>query len=77
MIEYQLRNGTRPTGLVLRPDAKVPQLWRIHYRGQISDMVNLTRAKDAAVSWVRTKDGPPLSANWDRIETATHARTSI
>jgi hypothetical protein len=35
--------------LTVEPDAKHPSMWRIRYPdGQLSDMVNLTRAKDAA-----------------------------
>ena len=33
------------------PDGKYPRMWRVkHPDGSLSDMVNLTRAKDAAVS---------------------------
>jgi hypothetical protein len=31
------------------PDEKYPGMWRVKIRGELSDMVNLTRAKDAAV----------------------------
>lgn len=33
------------------PDAKYPGMWRVRQAGQLSDMVNKTRAKDAAVGW--------------------------
>jgi len=37
--------------LAISPDAKYPGMWRIKLpNGLLSDMVNLTRAKDAAVS---------------------------
>ena len=40
------------------PDAVWPGLWRIHWPdGQISDLTNLTRAKDAAE--VISERGPP------------------
>lgn len=33
------------------PDTKYPQMWRVKLPdGKLSDMVNLTRAKDAAVT---------------------------
>lgn len=45
-----LFHGTSENPLaILEPDAKYPILYRIHYPdGHLSDMVNLTRAKDAA-----------------------------
>ncbi len=40
------------------PDTRWPDMWRIAWPdGQISDMVNLTRAKDAAVAIAER--GPP------------------
>jgi len=69
--EYRLKIGNRLTGLVVRPDSEYPQLYRIHYKGQVSDMVNLSRAKDAAVSWVKPKglSGSEI-ARWDRRQIA-------
>jgi len=32
------------------PDAKWSGMYRVHHMGKITDMVNLTRAKDAAIS---------------------------
>jgi hypothetical protein len=69
MREYQLRIGTKATGLVLRPDDRHPNMWRIHYRGEVSDMVNLARAKEAAVSWVRPRGlGGGERKKWDHRE---------
>jgi hypothetical protein len=48
----QLRLGS-VRGRVLatvEPDSKWPGMYRVHHAGQLSDMVNLTRAKDAAIS---------------------------
>jgi hypothetical protein len=46
----------RATEIELRPDHKYPTLWRIHAaNGQISDMLNLARAKNAAVAWARSR----------------------
>ena len=68
---YRLRIGGKLTGLEVKPDAKYPQMWRIHYQGKVSDMVNLSRAKDAAVVWVRPKGlGGSEIAHWDRRQTA-------
>ena len=43
--------GNKKTNLMVEPDATYPQMWRIRYKGEVSDMVNLARAKDAAISW--------------------------
>ena len=47
---YSLHYGTRTTSLAtVRPDERYPEMYRIHWPdGIMSDMVNLTRAKDAA-----------------------------
>lgn len=38
----------------IKPDAKWPSMWRVHLpNGQVSDMTNLTRAKDTARSLMR------------------------
>jgi hypothetical protein len=37
--------------ITIKPDAKWPNMWRLHFpNGQVSDMTNLTRARDAARS---------------------------
>ena len=70
MIEWRLSIGNRFTGLVVCPDPKWPSMWRIHYGGRISDMVNLVRAKDAAIGWVRAEgQGGAKGARWERRET--------
>ena len=70
MIEWRLSVGTRFTGLVVRPDPQWPSMWRIHSGGRISDMVNLVRAKDAAISWVRAeRQGGAKGVRWERRET--------
>lgn len=39
-------------GVTIKPDAKWPKMWRLHFRdGQVSDMTNLSRANDAARSF--------------------------
>jgi hypothetical protein len=36
----------------LERDARWPAMWRVRFDGALSDMVNLSRAKDAAASMV-------------------------
>lgn len=43
--------GRRGAIVTIEPDAKYPGMWRVRSRdGSLSDMVNRTRAKDAARS---------------------------
>jgi hypothetical protein len=50
-------SAKRPVAEVV-PDAKWPRMWRVRWPdGSLSDMVNLSRAKDAA--FVMTQKGPP------------------
>ena len=42
------------TGVALVADVKYPGLWRVRYKDTVSDMVNRTRAKDAAYSIFRS-----------------------
>ena len=67
-----------------KPDDRYPTMWRIHWPdGSVSDMVNLTRAKDAAQAIAQR--GPPpqpprnrRSFHWkqDMSKTATEAGTA-
>ena len=42
----------------VKPDERYPTMWRIHWPdGEVSDMVNLTRARDAAMAIAER--GPP------------------
>ena len=78
MIEWRLSIGNRFTGLVVRPDPQWPNMWRIHYNGRISDMVNLVRAKDAAISWVRAEgQGGGKGIRWERRETPSGASLCV
>jgi hypothetical protein len=75
VIEWHLKIGNKQTELVVRQDSEYPQLYRIHYKGRISDMVNLSRAKDAAVSsWLRPRLGPTENPRWDHREILAAAR---
>jgi hypothetical protein len=46
--------GTKFSGS-LEQDTKYPTMWRIRQGEKLSDMVNLVRAKDAAISWARPR----------------------
>jgi hypothetical protein len=75
MTSTWLYIGNRSTGVTLRPDSRWPQMWRVHSRdGRVSDMVNLTRAKDAAVAWARPRGlGSGEVVRWHIRETAVEA----
>jgi hypothetical protein len=56
-------NVRTPMALVV-PDARWPGMWRISWPdGQLSDMANLTRIKDAAV--IICGRGPPQRHNYE------------
>ena len=58
-VRYELFYGQASTPLVrAEPDRTYPDLWRIVWPdGRVSDIVNLTRAKDAAMAL--SERGPP------------------
>lgn len=77
VVAWRLSIGRKFTGLTVKSDARWPTMWRIHFAGQVSDMVNLTRAKDAAVPLVRPNGlGEREVAHWLRRETAAEAPPS-
>ena len=47
----KLKLGARVMATI-EPDANWPGMWRVRFGGNLSDMANLSRAKDAAVSLV-------------------------
>jgi hypothetical protein len=51
--EWRLYRYRRVVGSVL-PDAKWPGMWRVQLPGGLSEMVNLARARDAALDWSAT-----------------------
>jgi len=56
MPELRLYLGTKSTGIVVAPDEKYPSMYRIHWPDRPpSDMVNLTRAKEAALRWAASE----------------------
>ena len=67
MTEYRLYLGSKNTGIVVREDPKYPGImWRVHWPDRpVSDMVNLARAKDAAMRWATRGGGKqPRDLNW-------------
>ena len=47
--DSRLYLGSCATGNSITPDAKYPSMWRVRYPdGSLSDIVNLTRARDGA-----------------------------
>ncbi len=60
------------TGFSVRGDARYAGMWRVHHPdGRVSDMVNLSRAKDAAVVGARPRGlGSSEVARWHPRETA-------
>ena len=64
-----LRLGRRVVATI-EPDSKWPGMWRVRCGGSLSDMVNLSRAKDAAISIALSdlnaldrRDAPPKEAD--------------
>ena len=47
--DLKLKLGRRVVATV-QPDARWPGTWRVHYGSKVSDMLNLSRAKDTAAS---------------------------
>lgn len=53
-IIWRLRIGTKLSGITVEQDTRYPDMWRVHSsNGRISDMVNLSRARDAALVHAR------------------------
>jgi len=69
-----LHIGRRKTGVSVHPDPVWPAMWRVHQGGRVSDMVNISRAKEAAISWARPRGlGASEVAHWRRRETRAEA----
>jgi hypothetical protein len=75
--ELRLYIGKRFTGITVVPDDRWPGMWRVRNGDCLSDMVNLTRAKDAALYWARPRGlGGEEIVRWDHRETPAAARVS-
>ena len=69
--------GKRFTGITVVPDDRWPDMWRVCNGDCLSDVVNLARAKDAALYWARPRGlGGGEIVRWDRRETAARAGVS-
>jgi hypothetical protein len=75
MDEWRLYLGTKPTGIVVRPDEKYPSMYRVHWPDRLpSDLVNLARAKEAAMRWAgRAGSGDSLRLNWKQSKSPPEA----
>ena len=51
-LQLRLRTIGGPVMATVEGDAKWPGMWRVRLGGMLSDMANLSRAKDAAISIV-------------------------
>lgn len=69
---FDLFIGRKFTGVAVVQDKRYSAMWRIVGKdGEISDIVNLSRAKDAAITWARPRGlGGRESAHWKHRETA-------
>ena len=78
MDEWRLSIGSRFTGVIVCADDQWPGMWRVHAPdGRVSDMVNLVRAKDAAISWGRPKGvGGSKDVRWHRRQTPSEGAYS-
>jgi hypothetical protein len=74
MTVHQLYFGRTFTGVSVEPDPKWPDMWRVRLGDRLSDMVNLTRARDAAIAWARPRGvGGEGVAVWHLRETPSEA----
>ena len=67
----RLSIGAKFAGVAVEPDPRWPNMWRVRVGDRLSDMGNLTRARDAAIAWARPRGlGSEEIAAWHRRETA-------
>jgi hypothetical protein len=68
MSDLRLYIGRRDSGIRLRADTRYAGMWRVYWPGgEVSPMGNLTRCKDAAVSYARAQMSDWHGvATWDR-----------
>jgi hypothetical protein len=60
---FVLRSNNTTIAVIV-PDADWPGMWHVSAGGQFSDMVNLTRAKDAAESAAEREGYDPRLLRW-------------
>jgi hypothetical protein len=76
MQHFELLIGRRKTGVTVRPDPLHSGVWRVHDGDRVSDMVNIDRAKDAAIIWACPRGLGGYIAHWHMRETAAEASYS-
>lgn len=54
-LRLRLRTVDGPVMATVEEDANWPGMWRVRFGGKLSDMANLSRAKDAAISLALSK----------------------
>jgi hypothetical protein len=71
---FDLNIGGRKTGVAIERDAAWPCMWRVCRGTDRSDIVNITRAKDAAIAWARPRGlGGDEEARWYHREMRSRA----
>jgi hypothetical protein len=70
-----LHINNKATGITVEPDARYPSMYRVRRAdGSRSDIVNLNRAKDAALTFARSRGlGGKEVARWKVRETPPEA----
>jgi hypothetical protein len=66
--EWRLFHDRRTVARVV-PDSKYPGMWRVRLPGGLSDMVNLSRARDAALGFAAWRIGQRQEAAKPRQKT--------
>ena len=71
IVAHRLYIGVKFTGVSVEPDAAWSSIWRVRIGDRLSDVGNLTRARDAAIAWARPRGlGKGEIATWHTRETA-------
>lgn len=66
--------GSKFTGVTVQPAGQCPGMWRVHQGDRVSDLVNLSRAKDAAIGWARPRGlGGSDVVHWHRRQIGAEA----
>jgi hypothetical protein len=54
-MTLELYIGKKSTGIHVEPIDRWPGMYRVRKGDEVSDMVNLTRAKDAGITWAHSQ----------------------
>jgi len=61
----ELHIGGRRTGITIQRDAVHRGMWRVRQGDELSDITNISRAKEAAITWARPRGlGGDEVAHW-------------